>query len=132
MALRTKQKNAKPPKVFAFDFDGVLAQYWAEFKGDTNHGMPIYEVVEAIRILKKEGYKIIIHSTKSTKTIKEYCKKFDIPVDYINENPNYKTGNPGKPVATVYIDDRAYCYKGQNALKLVKDLKSFQPYWRKS
>ena len=50
---------------------------------------------------------------------------------YINKNPEYKTGNPGKPVAFVYIDDRAVCYKGQNAKQLLKELNNFEVYYKK-
>lgn len=118
-------------RTFAFDFDGVVAKYDGIFKGAESLGKPHKEVVKAIRELKKEGHKILIYSTRGSKTLKDYCKKYKIPVNYFNKNPEYKTGNPGKPVASVYIDDRALCYKGQKAKQLVIELKNFKPYYKK-
>jgi hypothetical protein len=52
-------------------------------------------------------------------------------VDYFNNNPNYKTGNSGKPVASVYLDDRAILYKGQNTKQIVSLLNNFKVYYKK-
>ncbi len=118
-------------RTFAFDFDGVVSEYDGIFRGDEHVGKPRYEVVKAIRALKKQGHKILIYSTRSTKVLKKYCKKHKIPVDYLNINPEYKTGNPGKPVASVYVDDRGLCYRGQKAETLIKELNSFKAYYKK-
>lgn len=119
------------PKTFAFDFDGVVSKYDGVFKGDEKVDQPRPEIVKAIKILKKQGHKILIYSSRSSKVLKKYCQKHKIPVDYYNLNPNYKTGNPGKPVASVYVDDRAICYQGQSAEKLVKEINSFKVYYSK-
>jgi len=118
-------------KTIAFDFDGVISKYDGIFEGDEKVDKPRLEIVEAIKLLKDEGYKILVYSTRSTEVLKKYCKKYKIPVDYFNTNPEYKTGNPGKPVALVYVDDRALCYKGQKAKQLVKEIKNFKPYYKK-
>lgn len=118
-------------KTFAFDFDGVLSEYDGIFRGDEHVGKPLSEVVKAIKILKKQGHKILIYSTRGDEVLKKYCKQHKIPVDYFNNNPEYKTGNPGKPVASVYVDDRALLYKGQNAKELVKELDEFKVYYKK-
>ena len=118
-------------RTIAFDFDGVINKYDGFFKGDEHVGKPIPEVIKAIKVLKKSGYKILIHSTRSNGVLKKYCKKYKIPVDYFNKNPEYKTGNPGKPVAWVYVDDRALLYKGQKAEKLVGQIINFKTYWKK-
>ena len=39
--------------------------------------------------------------------------------------------NPGKPIAFVYVDDRAVCYKGQSAEDLVSEIENFKAYWQK-
>jgi len=117
-------------KTFAFDFDGTIAEYDG-FKGDEVVGDPRPEVVKAIKALKEQGHKILIHSTRSDEVLKKYCATHNIPVDYFNTNPEYQTGNPGKPVASVYIDDRAFLYKGQDANTLVKELNEFEVYYRK-
>lgn len=124
-----KKKANKKSLVYAFDFDGVIADYHG-FKGRYYTGEPVKEVVKAIKILKKQGHKITIFSTRGNAVLKRYCKKYNIPADYFNENPEVKTGNQGKPVAHVYIDDRAICYKGQSAKLLLKQIKNFKTYWK--
>ncbi len=121
------ENKEKKIRTYAFDFDGVVAKYDG-FKGHEHQDEPISEVVKAIRFLKEKGHKILIYSTRGSKFLQEYCKKYDIPVDYFNENPNYKTDGH-KPVAYVYIDDRAVLYKGQKAEKLVEEIEDFKAYW---
>lgn len=121
--------NTKKPRVYAFDFDGVIAEYDG-WKGEEVQGTPRDAVVNAIRILKKQGCIIIIHSTRGDEILKQYCKEHDIPVDYINENPIIGGANQGKPMATAYIDDRAVCYRGQTAEELVEELTHFKPFWK--
>ena len=116
-------------KTIAFDFDGVITKYEGLFRGHDKVDEPRLEIIEVIKRLKEEGYKILIYSTRSNKVLKEYCKKYEIPVDYFNKNPEYKTGNSGKPVASVYIDDRAICYKGQKTEKLLKEIKNFKAHY---
>jgi len=123
-------KKLKKSRVYAFDFDGVIAEYEG-FKGATHTGKPIDEVVKAIRILKNNGHKILVHSTRGYELLKRYCNENDIPVDYYNRNPELEGENPGKPIASVYIDDRAICYKGQTAEELVEELEAFKAYWQK-
>jgi hydroxymethylpyrimidine pyrophosphatase-like HAD family hydrolase len=117
-------------KTFAFDFDGVIATYDGNFIEGVA-GKPNKNVVDAIKVLKKQGHKTLIYSIRSTAFIKKYCKKYKIPVDYFNNNPNYKTGNSGKPVASVYLDDRAILYKGQNTKQIVSLLNNFKVYYKK-
>ncbi|MFZ3043855.1 MAG: hypothetical protein WA058_01970 [Minisyncoccia bacterium] len=116
--------------VIAFDFDGVIASYTGFIhKGDEQE--PIAEVVKAIRILKEKGCKILVHTTRGDAFVKEYCEKFSIPVDYINRRPDKEGENPGKPIAFVYIDDRAICYRGESAETLIEEIKNFKAYWQK-
>lgn len=115
-------------RIFAFDFEGVIGHSAGGFKGHDYENIPNDEVVAAIRILKEQGHMIIVHSTRDTGFLQRYCYKHDIPVDYYNENPHFENQNPGKPVATVYIDDRAYCYRGQSRQDLVDALNAFEPH----
>lgn len=125
MAEKEPEKKISP---YAFDFDGVIAQY-SGFKGIHHTEEPNAEVVKAIRILKAEGHKIILHSTRGEKLLKKYCADYDIPIDYFNRNPEREGENPGKPIAHVYVDDRSICYRGQSAEQLVDELKNFKTYW---
>ncbi len=115
---------------YAFDFDGVIAKYDG-FKGVDHFGEPNEPVVEVIRQLSKTGHKIILHSTRGNDSLKKYCLKHDIPVDYYNENPELEGENRGKPIAYVYVGDRALCYRGQSADELLTEIKEFKAYWEK-
>lgn len=115
--------------VIAFDFDGVLASY-AGFKGKEHIQEPNPEIVKAITLLREKGCKILVHSTRGDEFIRNYCEQFSISVDYINRRPEKEGDNPGKPIAFVYIDDRAICYKGETAEELISEIKNFKPYWQ--
>lgn len=115
---------------YAFDFDGVIAQYDG-FKGVDHMGEPNMVVVEAIRKLSALGHKIIIYSTRDNAKLEAYCQKHDIPVDYYNQNPEKEGENPHKPIAYVYVDDRAICYKGQSTEDLVDEILNFKAHWEK-
>lgn len=117
-------------RVIALDFDGVIATY-AGFNGHHDVQEPNPEVIKAIGLLKEQGCKILVHSTRGDAFIKEYCEKFSIPVDYINRRPDLEGKNPGKPIAFVYVDDRAIQYKGQAAEELVSEITDFQTHWRR-
>ncbi len=118
------------PKDIAFDFDGVIAQYDG-FKGTEHAGEPIPSMVEVIRKLKDLGHSIIIYSTRGNDFLRDYCRKYEIPVDYFNENPNKQGANPGKPIAYVYVDDRSVTYKGQDSESLFQEIINFKAYWQK-
>ena len=120
----------KKPRIVAFDFDGVIASYDGFVHGEHIKD-PIPAVVEAIRMLKTDGYKIMVHSTRGDDFLKKYCEQFDIPFDYINNRDDLYGANPGKPIAFVYVDDRNICYKGQSAEELISEIKNFKAYWQK-
>lgn len=122
-------ENVEKKRIYAFDFDGVISEYEG-FKGVKHTGEPIKEVVNAIRMLKDKGHKILIFSTRGDELLKKYCAEYDIPVDYFNRNPELEGENPGKPIAFVYVDDRSICYKGQTAEKLVEEIVNFKAYWQ--
>lgn len=111
------------PRTYAFDFDGVIAHYNG-FKGAKHVGKPNAKIVDAIRLLKERGHKILIYSTRASAQLRAYCKEHGIPVDYFNKNPNLRGANPGKPIASVYVDDRAITYRGQSAKKLIEDMEN--------
>lgn len=116
--------------IISFDFDGVLATYNG-FAGKDDIKEPNVEVVKAITLLKKKGCQILLHSTRGDEFLKMYCQMYSIPVDYINRQPHQEGDNPGKPIAFVYVDDRAICYKGESAETLVSEILNFEPYWKK-
>ncbi len=121
-------ENTNKARSYAFDFDGVIAEYNG-FKGTDHFGKPIETVVNAIRQLKQGGHTIIIYSTRGEEQLRHYCIEHDIPVDHINKNPDKEGENPGKPVAYVYVDDRSVCYRGQTTNELVDEILKFKAYW---
>ncbi len=118
------------PRIIAFDFDGVLATYNG-FVAKNDIKEPNVEVIKTIETLREQGYKILIHSTRGDEFLKKYCEQFSIPLDYINRHMEREGENPGKPIAFVYVDDRAICYKGQTADDLVSEIVNFKAYWQK-
>ena len=129
VSLMEKEKIVRP-RIVAFDFDGVIASY-SGFIHEEDVQDPIPGVLQAIRSLKQKDYKILIHSTRSNAFLHSYCKKFSIPFDYINHRLDLYGGNPGKPIAFVYVDDRNICYKGQTAEELESEIVNFKAYWQK-
>lgn len=100
-------------KTICVDFDGVIAQYDG-FKDNDIFGDPIDGVQSAMEVLKKKGFTIIIFTTRTASSkLKKYLNDNHITYDYINENPDQPKGsNSGKPIADIYLDDRAICFKG--------------------
>lgn len=120
-------------KAIAFDFLGVLVKHDGRaFVNEENYltGEPNAEVVDAIKILREKGYKVIVHSTLADDLLAAYCREHNIEIDEVNKNSDYDNGNNGKPVAHAYVDDRAIQYSGQDAHSLAEQIMSFQPYWK--
>jgi adenylylsulfate kinase len=112
-------------QTIAVDFDGVVAEYDG-WKGAAVLGSPRKDVLRALHTLRSEGWKIIIHTTRSASEISEYLVLHNIPHDEINQNSSYQNAGP-KPVATVYWDDRALRYSG-DALEDLKQIRSYKTW----
>ena len=97
-------------RTIAVDFDGVIAEYDG-YKGWGVLGEPRSDVLEVLRVLRSEGWKIVIHTTRGEQEISGYLTQHGIPFDEINRNSDYETVGP-KPVADLYWDDRAISYSG--------------------
>ena len=109
----------------AVDFDGVIAEYDG-WQGEDILGQPRMDVVQVLQLLQHDGWKIVIHTTRSEKQIADYLVSNKIPHDEINRNSSYQNeGN--KPVATIYWDDRALRYSG-NAFEDLKLIRSFKTW----
>lgn len=123
-SLAPAQEKALP-KTIAVDFDGVIAEYDG-WKGVGILGGPRRDVVSALRTLRAEGWKIVIHTTRGEEEIAAYLLQHSIPHHEINRNSDYTTLG-GKPVADVYWDDRALCYSG-NAVRDLKKIRRFRTW----
>jgi len=115
-------------KYVCVDLDGTIAHY-KEWKGEDFFGEPVAGVQSALELLKKEGWRIIIYTTRiNSKLIEDYLYKNSIPFDHINYNPNQpKNAIGGKPYADVYIDDRGIQFNGNWAITAAEVLQ-FSPW----
>lgn len=107
----TKQSILDKPKTIAFDFDGVLAHYDG-WRGHNHLGKPIPGMKDLLWELKESGWTIIIYTTRGNAEIQEWCERRNFPCDYVNFNPDIQGNNPGKPIADIYVDDRAIKFNG--------------------
>ena len=119
---------AAPPTV-CVDFDGTICRY-----AFPDCGEPRPEVIEVLRALRAEGWRIVIHSarvnsewsepvrTEKCEAMIVYLVAHDVPFDEVwglafertsaDEGTQgyhwcFEPRHTGKPVAHVYLDDRA-------------------------
>ena len=102
-------KSEGHQKTICVDFDGVIADYSKGFQGDNIFGAPLPGAIKALNKLTNNGIKVIIFTTrKDSPELRKYLKDNEIPFDLINRNDEQpKTANQGKPLADIYLDDRA-------------------------
>jgi adenylylsulfate kinase len=115
---QSKERSCERRPTIAVDFDGVIAEYDG-WKGSDVLGQPRMDVITALETLRREGWKLIIHTTRANNIVGPYLKQYRVPYDEINCNSDYVTGST-KPVATIYWDDRAFRYSGNAAADLLE------------
>lgn len=105
-------------RTVALDFDGVLNTYIG-WKGDNELFQPRSGVLLFLTALKERGYKIVVYSTRPAESIERWLKKYDL-IDYVDGIFNQK------PLAYVYVDDRAITFDGSfsNAFQKIIDFKA--------
>lgn len=115
-------------KYVCVDLDGTIAHY-KEWVSEDHFGEPIKGVQDAFAKLHKEGWKIIIFTTRGNhERIKNYLDKHSIPFDHINTNPEQPAGaEDGKPIADAYVDDRGIPFNG-NWAATVDEVLKFVPW----
>lgn len=106
----------------AIDVDGVLADYSMGWKGSAVLGFPNPGAKEFLEALRDAGWHIIVHTTRGKEIMEWWLQEHGLHYDDINENPYLQGENPGKPIATIYLDDRAIQFRGdfQQALREIK------------
>lgn len=117
----------------AIDFDGVIHEYSKGWNGGAIYDNPVAGTKEALEKLKSEGHYLMIFSTRNNFifrkkdepdqkiVMEEWMKKHEIPYD--------KIWTAGKPMADIYIDDRAISFKG-NWSNTLNDISTFT-VWNK-
>lgn len=104
----------------AIDFDGVLHGYSKGYQDGEIYDPPVPGAAEAMKKMKEQGHYLYIFTTRTNKIfkkkgdgkdekyqenqIKEWMAKHDIPYD--------KIWTFGKPMADLFIDDRAINFAG--------------------
>ncbi len=118
-------------KTICIDFDGTIAEYNG-WKGQGVFGCPVDGVRSALERLKEAGRVIIIHTTRGEEQdIVNYLGRYKIPWDYINHNPFQPSyHNLGKPLADVYIDDRALRFNGCWEEFYIQQILKFKPWYK--
>lgn len=106
-------------KVIAVDFDGTITKQ-DNFPHVTEPNMDIIKFIQAE---KKKGATIILWTCRVGEDLEnavEYCKKHNVPIDYVNENAPEriaKYGNDSRKIgADIYLDDKSLCLKEINNL----------------
>jgi hypothetical protein len=119
-------------KTIAVDFDGVINSYKSGWQGPNETDEPVLNAAEGISGLWNRGNKIIIFSTRAnthegTDTIREYIRRHtenDLLANSIEITDK-------KPIADVYIDDRAIPFTGDWE-ETLKQIETFKPWMDKS
>lgn len=99
--------------IYAFDFDNTLAiTEWPRIIS------PIHETIDFAKKVKDDGHIIILWTCREGKTLDEaleFCKKYNLEFDCINDNylpRQIEYGdNPRKIYADYYIDDHNFNMK---------------------
>ena len=101
----------------AIDFDGVIHSYSRGWQGGEIYDPPVEGTREALTELRAKGWKIYIFSTRTNKI---YHKNDNPPQEermktYLEEHgiPYDKIWSFGKPMADIYLDDRALNFRGK-------------------
>jgi len=100
-------------RTLCIDLDGTILAY-ENWRGADHFGEVVAGAREALLAFRADGWRIIIFTTRGdTKKVRDYLARQQVPFDYINENPDQPdSANPGKPIADIYIDDRAVPFRG--------------------
>lgn len=107
-------KTHKP--VLALDFDGVAAQYDG-WQGEDHMGRPMPGLERFLERVIDQGWQVILYSCRPTWRLKGWAMLYGLSHYFVgyNENP-YFADHPQekscKPVATLYLDDRAVRFHG--------------------
>lgn len=98
-------------KILCVDFDGTLNEYEPGSGQFPNIGSPKKKIIEGVKILKKKGWKIILWTCRWGKDLQdaiEWCDKFGLEFDAVNENLNEvkQWERSPKPYCTRFLDDK--------------------------
>lgn len=95
--------------IIAVDFDGTICT-----NNYPNCGSPNTVLIKKLIRLREAGHKLILWTCRTDNELKvavDYCKKYGLEFDKINENLDELVqmfeGDTRKVVADIYLDDKA-------------------------
>jgi cysteine desulfurase / selenocysteine lyase len=109
-----------PSRVVCVDLNGVLDRY-AGWQGEHHWDPPAPGAREFLRGLHEHGWRIIIFTTRHYLGVQRWLSRHGL-FEYVNEITDTK------PAATVFVDDRAVCHRGDFASTLEQVL-GFTAHW---
>lgn len=87
--------------VIAYDFDNTVYDFHK--KGNT-----YWQIITLLQKLKELGcICICFTANQDEEFVKSYCKTYNIPLDKLNENPDFFKSNSKKIYYNAFLDDRA-------------------------
>ena len=115
-------------KTIAIDFDGVLAEYHG-WQGPEHLGAPLPGAIVFVNMLLAEGYNVIIFTTRAAsnegiESIVGWLKMHGLDA-LLHDRLVISCI---KPPAFLYIDDRAFVFKG--TYPTINEIEDFAPWWK--
>jgi len=102
------------------DLDGTLAEYHGWDGEWTEIGEPLPGAWEFCRELRRLGWRIIIHTCRGDlEAVRTWLDAHTIAYDGINCTEHNAEGSSAKPIADVYLDDRAVRFEGNFTFALL-------------
>jgi hypothetical protein len=87
--------------VIAYDFDNTIYDFHQK-------GSSYFQVMELLRELKRMNcICICFTANQDVKFVKNYCNAWNIPLDKLNENPDFFKSESRKIYFNALLDDRA-------------------------
>lgn len=119
-SLNCKKGNFMYKKTIAIDLDGVLDEYDGKYDKDNIPNLRI-GAKDFVAALSKD-YNLILFTTREPKKAKKWLIESNLD-EYFTDITNKK------PLAYVYIDDRALKFEGDYN-KTLNEIKNFKVYWK--